>query len=184
MLVDSKYGKGVWDTYFKDKKTHLGSTVKLKIVTDSSYQIQWGDSLNLRTYPLQFPLDGHETWIPRFIDENKNYIVLRQGCGNACWVGYFLPLRDSVKPEMIHEYLGYDLDNSLVAFVKDTSTIEIVNIKTGQTEDHRTDGCTSAFLGYCIDSLSIKNKILKYKWIPDTYLNSQKGTIRIEKIKI
>jgi hypothetical protein len=95
-----------------------------------------------------------------------------------------LPLKESLQPEMIHEYLDYDLDNGLVAFVKDTSTIEIVNLKTGQTEDHQTDGCTSAFPGYCIDSLSIKNRILKYKWIPDTYIKSHKGTVRVERIKI
>lgn len=184
MLVDSKYGKGSWNACFQYRKIRPGVVVKLKVVTDSTYHIQWGDSLNLKTYPDLFPMDGYETRIPLFIAENSDYIVMRQGCGNACWVGYFLPLKESLQPEMIHEYLDYDLDNGLVAFVKDTSTIEIVNLKTGQTEDHQTDGCTSAFPGYCIDSLSIKNRILKYKWIPDTYIKSHKGTVRVERIKI
>jgi hypothetical protein len=68
--------------------------------------------------------------------------------------------------------------------VKDSNIIGVYNIKTRQIENHIINGCTSAFIGYCIDSLSIKRKILKYKWYPDTYMNSGKGRYRIEKIKI
>jgi len=182
--VDSKYTKGIWVSYFKKTKTPLGAILKLKIINDSSYIVQWGNSLKLKTCPDTFHLDAHETWIPEFIAENKDYIVLRQGCGNPCWVGYFLPLNDSVKPRYIHEYLDYDLKNNLVAFIKCDNIIEIVNLKTSLKEDHKTKNCTSVFLGYCIDSLSVKNKILKYKWLPKTTMDSKKGNWIKEKIKI
>lgn len=183
-IVDSKYIRGTWSTYFQTVKTPLGAIFRLKIITDSTYVIQWGDSLSLKTFPVAFYLDGHETWIPKFIDENKDYIVMRQGCGNPCWIGYFLPLDDSIKPGMFHEYLDYDLNNNLIVYVKSSKIIGITNIKTDQIEDHKIEGCTSVFLGYCIDSLTIKNRILKFKWISDTIKNSQKGDFKTEKIKI
>src|ERR1035437_3714439 len=132
--VDSKYSKGIWVSYFKKTKTTLGAILKLKIINDSCYVVQWGNSLKLKTCPDTLHVDGHETWIPEFIAENKDYVVLRQGCGNPCWVGYFLPLNDSVKPRYIHEYLDYDLKNNLVAFIKGDNIIEIVNLKTSLTE--------------------------------------------------
>ena len=182
--VDSKYSKGIWLSYFKNFKISLGTILKFKIINDSCYVVQWGNSLKLKTCPDTLHLDGHETWIPEFIAENKDYIVLRQGCGNPCWVGYFLPLNDSIKPRYIHEYLDFDLKNNLVAFIKDNNIIELVNLKTSLTEDHKTNNCTSAFLGYCIDSLSVKDKTMKYKWFPKANKDSKKGILIKEEIKI
>ena len=182
--VDSIYGSGIWLKYFRASKTPHGTTINLKVINDSSFLMQWGDSLNLKTYSDTFHLDGHETWIPEFIAENKNYTVMRQRCGNPCWRGYFLPSNDSLKPCVINEYLNFDLDNNLVASIKDSNVIEIKNLKTNLTEDHIINGCTSLFIGYCIDSLSIKNKTLKFKWIPETKINSRNGVFRIEKIKL
>jgi hypothetical protein len=183
LLVELKYGKIFWSNYFQPKTLSLGATLVLKIVNDSSYLLQWGDSLNLRTFPDTFNLDGHESWIPKFIDENEDYIVVRKGCGNPCWIGYFLPINDSIKPTSIFEYLDYDLESDLVAYIKDKN-IEIVNLRSGQTEVHGTKDCISSFIDYCIDSLSIKNRILSYKWIPETKINSGKGKWKTEKIKL
>ncbi len=183
LLVELKYGKNFWNRYFQPQKSFLGATIGLKIVNDSSYLLQWGNSLNLKTFPDTFNLDGHETYIPKFIDENEDYIVMRKGCGNPCWIGYFLPINDSIKPISIYEYLDYDLENNLVAYINGNS-IEIVNLKSKQTEVHGTKDCISAFIGYCIDSLSIKNRILSYKWIPETKINSGKGKWITEKIKL
>jgi hypothetical protein len=182
--VDSKYSKGIWVSYFKKTKTTLGAILKLKIINDSCYIVQWGNSLKLNTCPDTLHLDGHETWIPELIAENKDYIVLRQGCGNPCWVGYFLPLNESDTPRYIHEYLDFNLKNNLVAFIKSDNIIEIVNLKTSLTEDHKTKNCTSAFPGYCIDSLSVKDKILKYKWFPKANKDSKKGILIKEEINI
>jgi len=170
--------------YLKTIKTPAGKIIKYKLMNDSCYCLQWGDSMNLKTLPDTFYMDNHETWIPKFITENTNYIVMRNSCGNPCWVGYFLPLHDSVKPVSIHEYLDFDIENDIVAYIKDSNSIEILNLKTRQTETHKFSDCNSAFPGYCIDSLSIKNKILKYKWIPETLINSKSGNFVTEKIKI
>lgn len=184
LRVDAKYVKGTWTSYFQPIRTPLGITIRFKIINDSSFLIQWGHPLNLKTFPDTLKLDVHEAWIPRYIAENKDYIVLRQGCGNPCWVGYFLPLNDSIKEQTIHEYLDFDLSNNLVAWIKGTNVIEIVNLKTKMNEEHKINGCGSSFLGYCIDSLSIKDKTLKYKWFPKTKFDSERGIIMKEKIKI
>jgi hypothetical protein len=171
-------------SYLKTIKTPNGQIIKFKLINDSSYLVQWGDSLDLKTFPDTIYMDNHESWIPTFIAENKDYIVMSCSCGNPCWVGYFLPLRDSTKPKSIHEYLDFDIDNDLVAYIKDSKSIEIINLKSNQTEIHKLNDCSSAFPGYCIDSLSIKNRTLKYKWIPETTINSEKGDLIMEKIKI
>mgnify|MGYP001171527670 CR=1 FL=1 len=183
LIVDSKYVKNTWNNYFRPIKTPLGITIEFKIIEESRYIIQWGNSMNLRTLPDTFNLDGHETWIPKFIDESKDYIVLRKGCGNPCWIGYFLPTNDSIKPVSVNDYLGYNLDDNLIAYINDNS-IEVIDLKTRKTETHKMEGCNSAFLGYCIDSLSIKNRTLIYKWIPETLIKSKESKLKTEKIKL
>jgi len=168
----------------KTIQTPNGQTIKYKLINDSCYLLQWGNSLDLKTLQDTFFMDNHESWIPKFITENKNYIVMRQSCGNPCWVGYFLPLNGSTKPTSLHEYLDFDIENDLVAYIKDSKVIEIINLKSRETETHNLKDCTSAFPGYFIDSLSIKHRTLKYKWIPETMINSGKVNLVTEKIKI
>lgn len=181
--VDLIYGDGIWNTYFKFKKTKSGAVVRLKIANDSTFYMQWGNLSKMRTFPEKFNLSGVEAWIPRLIDENKDYLVMRQGCGNPCWVGYFLPKNENTKPHMIHEYLGYDLENHLVAYINDNS-IDILNLRDNSVEVHKTRGRTSAFIGYCIDNLSLKKGTLKYIWYPDSWINSKKGILVSEKINL
>lgn len=170
--------------YLQDVKTPNGKIIKYKLINDSLYQIQWGTLTNLRTLPDTFILDGHEIRIPRYITENSKYIVMRYSCGNPCWGGIFLPLNDSISPIVVPEYLGFDLDDDLVAYIFDTQIIEIINLKSNKTERHLLEKCDSAFPGYCIENFSIKNKTLKYKWFPETHINSTKGIWKSEKIKI
>lgn len=183
VLVNSIYNFDAWTEYFKPTKTKDGAIIKFKFISDSSYILQWGKLKKLKTFQQTFNLDGHETWIPKLIDENKNYLVFRQGCGNPCWTGYFLPKNDSVNPLSVSEYLGYDLIDNLVVYVKNSNTLEIINIKTRKVQDIELKGCKSAFPGYCIKNLTIKDKILRFKWIPDTYINSEKGEIITVQIK-
>lgn len=172
------------DEYLQDIKTPNGKIIKYKTINDTLYQIQWGTLRNLKTLPDTFMLDGHETRIPKYTAENNKYIVMRYSCGNPCWGGIFLPLNDSVSPKVILEYIDFDLENDLVAYIFDSQIIEIINLKNNKTERHLLEKCDSAFPGYCIDSFSIKNKTLKYKWFPKTYINSTKGVWKSEKIKI
>jgi hypothetical protein len=182
VLVDSIYVEGTWERNFHPITTPLGGIIKHKITNDTSYVIEWGKSSNMRTFPDTFRLDGHDSWMPRFIAENKNYIVLKAGCGNPCWTGYFLPIDKSIKPQKYPEYLYFDLDNHLVVYIKESDIIEIINLKTGKNEYHKLGNCESVFPGYCIDSLSIKNKTLRYKWIPETTIYSNKGNFKLKKL--
>jgi hypothetical protein len=182
--VDSIYGKNTWTHHFKPMKNLKGLTIKYKIINNSRYILQWGDSDYERTLTDTFYLDGLETAIPWLIKENDKYVVLESGCGNPCWVGYFIPKDTLIQPLIVHEFLGYNIDDDLVAFVKDTYVLEIINIKTKRTQDIILKGCASAFLGYCIDSLTIEHKIVNYKWTPDTYIESKNGHIKRVKIII
>jgi len=181
--IEALYGPDIWSTYFKTKTTPRGRTIRLKIINDNFYQVQWGISPNLKTYPQLFMLDGHETWIPSYIDENSDFIVLRQGCGSPCWIRYFLPLSDSLKTYVFNEYFEYDLNDNLVAYPGE-SYIGITNISTNVSESHQIGKCDAAFIGACIDSLSIKDKILKYKWLPNNFTDLTDAKWIIEKIKI
>jgi uncharacterized protein with WD repeat len=91
---------------------------------------------------------------------------------------------NTIKPKLIHEYLDFDLENNLVAYVKESNLIAIYNLKSGKIENHKTPKCSSCFIGYCIDTISIQNKTLIYKWIPETIINSKESTTITEKIRI
>jgi len=182
-IVDSKYGFGIWKQYFQPYKIDGGATLQFIILNDSSYLIQWGDSLNLMTLNDTLSLDGHETWIPKYVAENEHYIVLRRSCGNPCWLGYFLFKDGTDEAVVIHEYLDFDLQNDLVVFIIDKN-LEIMNLKTHNTERYQINGCKSDFIGYCLDSLSFENKVLKFKWIPETVTKGNQGEFKIIKIKI
>jgi hypothetical protein len=181
-LVDSLYGENTWNNYFRYRKTKYAHFIQLKLVDDSSYYIRWGNSLKQKTFPIKFNLDGHESWIPRLVYENNDYLVLNQSCGSPCWIGYFLPLNDEVKPQIFNEYLDFDLKNHLVAYVNKHSELEITNLQTQKKQIFKIP-CSSAFLGYCIENITLKNKKLKYKLNTDPGNKSSIISVT-EKIKI
>ena len=160
-------------------RTPNGIQINYRLVDDSIYFIEWGKENNLRTLPDTFYCDAPAFTKPRFIEGNENYLVLRFGCGSLCWAGIFLPLNKDRTPQTIYYYYDYDLENDLVVYAdseEEHATISVKNLKTEEILKYKMEvECESAIPTYCIDSLSIQNGELYYKWIPETYVNSEKG---------
>jgi len=182
-LVDSLYGPDIWNTYF-EKKTTNNVFSFLQLIDDSHYVIKWGVNNTTMCSADTFDLDGSESRLPKIIAKGNDFILMRQGCGNPCWIGYFLGLTDLNKYVVIHEYLAYDLINNLVAYVDSDSdsSIRILNITTGESELHKFRGCNSAFIGYCIASADFVDDRLIIRFV-DADNNSHGKKISI-KLKI
>jgi hypothetical protein len=143
------------------------------VVKNNKYFIQWQqeDSLKTLNYPFDFIEEGNSSF-PRFMEENEDYVLLRSGCGNPCWFGIFLPLYKAGQPKIVHEYIAVDLNSDLVASVKSSDSIEVLNLRTFDRQYIYPGKCESAFLGYCIDTAYFKEKYLHYVWTSETYINS------------
>jgi hypothetical protein len=149
------------------------------LVKDSKYNVQWrqGDSLKTLNYFFNLAEGGH-TSFPSLIAENKNYVLLRSGCGNPCWLGLFLPLYKGGKPQIVNEYIAFDLNSDLVAFISNTDSIAILNLKKFDKQYFNPGKCESAFPGYCIDTAYFKNNTFYYSWNSETTIRSKKAKIK------
>ncbi len=167
----------------KDINTPNGKIVKFEIKNDSTYTIKWGKEENLQILNKQFYCDAPAITKPNFVEEDENYIVMRFGCGTSCWGGIFLPIQEEESPETILYYYDYDLKNDLVAFLDSqaqTATISVLNLKTKQKYEYPIKPeCESAIPTYCIDSISISNRELYYRWNPQTTVQSEELIERI-----
>jgi hypothetical protein len=165
---------------FKTLKGHL---IKFKI-KDSSFYIQWKAQNDFKTVTYPFDLRGADAWLPNLIEETDDFLVVRAGCGNPCWVGIFLPLKTNSSYQIINEYMGYDLAKGYVAYFNNKEQLEVLNLKTEKTQAFQTDGCASAFKGYCVDTLYFKNNSVYFKWNAQADFNSKTGRLMTKKLKI
>src|SRR5579875_2798509 len=90
-------------------KTPKGHIIKFKKKDSNHFYIQWMNGNILKTLDYEFDLQGADAWLPIFVDESENFLLIKAGCGNPCWIGFFLPLNSNYKYQVIHEYFGYDL---------------------------------------------------------------------------
>lgn len=170
----SQYLPEHWtDKYFDD-----GSYVKMKQVTDSRIIIRWGNKEFEKIVPdtvLNSVLEErlHFDW------KNEDFIVFSFGCGSPCWGALILPLNKGIAAtSFMHQY-DYDKENNLVArFDSDYESLIVENLKTHDKQiiAKRDSTCESAFAGFCLDSVSLKNKILYYKWsTPNSFAKDKKS---------
>ncbi len=145
-----------------DIKTPAGNIIKYKRTGDN-FQIQWFQDGQLQTFVDTFQVYGAEIWIPRFEDENENFVILRAGCGSNCWFEFFLPLKRGLTAKSIDNPLAFDIKQNYVAYVVDS--LEILNFKTDKLQKFPLDSCTSDVMPYiCIDTIYFGIKSLSYKW--------------------
>ncbi len=146
--------------------TPLHRTVKL-LWNGKSGSIQWiqnGKSKILRNafYVKERDVVGY----PRFERESQDYIVLRYGCGSPCWIEIFLPLYKNGNPTIIEDPFVYDLGIDRVAGPGgiNGTFMEILNLRTRKKQSFYPDSCTSAFIGYCIDTAYFEGNKFVYYW--------------------
>jgi hypothetical protein len=174
--IDSLYGADTWSTYF-EKKTLNNAFIKLQLIDDFHYVVKWGIDNVTMFSPDTFLLDGNESRLPKFVAKGDDYILLRQGCGSPCWIGYFLGLSEKMKFVPVNEYIAYDLNNNLVAFIDSdsSSSISVMEITTGKSSTYKISGCNSAFLGYCIRSAKLVNDKLIIRMVDSDNSNQKKA---------
>jgi len=175
-------GKGISKNYLQvdNFKTPLNHKIKFKKIGDKAY-LQWYCDGELRTYDEPFDLKGADAWLPKFMAENNDYILLKAGCGSPCWNGFFLPLKKSLKLKVIGEYLAFDLHQNYVAKVNyDTDQIEVENIITSKTQSVATEVCEAVTKAVCIDTIYFEPKKIVTKW----FRENDKPNIISEQLKI
>lgn len=158
--------------------TPFGQEIQF-LVKDNKYYVQWrqSDSLMTLDYPFDLIENGHVSF-PAFVAENKNYILLRTGCGNPCWLGLFLPLDKNNSAEIVNEYISFDLNSDVVAYILSRDSIAILNLRTHDKQYFSPGKCESVFPGYCIDTSYFKNKSFYYAWTPEIGVKNKKTKIK------
>lgn len=103
----------------------------------------------------------------RIVEENDRLVLVRAGCGNPCWNGYFY---DKISGRIfeLNNYLGYDLERGYVLSPNFNSGLDIINLQDGEVNHYIKDGCNSAFIGYCIDFVSFSDSYCFFDWYGDT----------------
>jgi hypothetical protein len=151
----------------------------LFLVKDNKYYVQWRQSDSLRTldYPFDLIENGHVSF-PSFVAESKNYILLNSGCGSPCWLGLFLPLDKNASPEIVNEYISFDLNAGVVAHISGADSISILNLKTHSKQFFYPSKCEAVFPGECIDTAYFKDKTFYYAWTSETSFDDKKAKIR------
>lgn len=170
--------------HFHDLKKEItpkGNFFDFKLISKDKYFLRWGNESLSRILRDTFYCDSPPTARPSFEEENDKYLVLRFGCGSPCWAGIFLPLNPTQRPKTIYSYYDFDLANNLVASLELDGSEPVIcvdNLLTKTKKKYKVDyECESAIPTYCLDSLSISNHKLYYKWTSDFKTNKKRERI-------
>ncbi len=140
--------------------------IKYSITSDTTYKITWGN--NKFSRDMDDRAFGAPAWVPFFKHENDSVLILEHGCGSPCWYGIILPLNTTSDIQIIQFPLVYDINRSLIVYIGGYDTlICIENLLTKTTRHVLFEGCTSAFNGYCIDTVWIDDKQVNVKYHND-----------------
>ena len=146
--------------------TKNGCYYMLQQVSDSTIKIIWGNDTLKRIYdePLAFMFVERLSvkW------ENKNYVILNYGTGTSAWSNVVLPIDTKQQVQIFTNGIYFDLKSNLLVTEEVGDTILAVrNLKTLQSQFVIEKGqrCASANNSDCIDTVSINDKTLYYKWV-------------------
>jgi hypothetical protein len=147
-------------------------------ITDNSAFIEYGSYSFHQALPDKYDCQIPDSWIPKFEWDSRDFIVLKYACGSPCWGILVLPL-DSVNPKRNIMYeMAFDSINNLVVYLggDNYDCLIIENLKTHQARridfPFKTDH--GEFIGYWIDSISIKDNKLYYKYSDPNDNNNKK----------
>ena len=157
-------------------------------VINKSATIEYGNNLIHRYLNEKYSCEIADARVPHFKWDNKDFIGLKFGCGSPCWGVMVLPLnlKDSVR-EILYN-LDFDPKSNLIVYFGgenyDKLIVENLKTKSKQIIDVNKKKCDVAFIGYCIDSVSINSEELYYRFCePNIFEKNKRMTEFRIKIK-
>jgi hypothetical protein len=164
---------------FYDTISVNGNYIKYH-VKNNNVTIEFGNQTFHRFLKDKITCDIADARIPHYIWDNNEFICLEYGCGSPCWGVLILPLNSKDTIRNIMYNLAFDPTNNLIAYLDNSNYDKIVieNLKTKVRQVIEfTKSCNDAFIGYCIDSISIRNNELYYRFAePDKIERNRKLT--------
>jgi hypothetical protein len=149
-------------------KKHInesGSYYMLTKQSDSTIQVIWGNDTLKREYsePLEFMFAEriHKQW------SNNDYLILQYGTGTGAWQNLVLSLNSREPVQVVDNALSFDSAHNILAVEQFGDTVfTVYNLKTQQRQFiiERARPCGAAQNSACIDTVSVNNKELYYKW--------------------
>lgn len=161
--IDSYAYSGDDSTYIKEHLRTITTPYYREVsfkVYNGYYKIYYTSDGKTFSYPDSFSIANGYPRNFRIQDENKDYILLTGSCGNPCNISYLLPLNNSKNRLRIDNIVFSDLSNNCIVSIAGQDSLQIYNTETQKSFITITDECSSAYTGYCIDSLYITNDTL------------------------
>jgi hypothetical protein len=174
------------EQYSRHNKTSVNGNFLKYHVTNNYAFIEYGNKSFHRSLPEKYDCQTADSWIPQLKYDTHDFMVLNYGCGSPCWGILVLPL-DSVNPARNIMYdMAYDSINNLVAYLgcDNYNCLIVENLKTYQAKridfPFKTDH--EEFIGYWIDSITIKGNRLYYQYSDpnDNNVNKIHTTVTID----
>ncbi len=157
--------------------------------TDSTAYIKWGNHTftNIsKTGVYSAYLEKGRIYV-RWL--NEKFMVLGRGTGSDTWIDVVLPLKKDADLKFYDNCMAYDKENGIAVreWCCQTDTVLLAeNILTGKQQALGKDWkkCRAvSFVHYCIDSISVSNKILYVEWVLPHKLDGR-TTKETKKIKL
>ena len=169
-------------------KYHLKYEYLTKYHIKNNYvSLEYGNRSFHRFLKEKFECQTADSRIPSLEWDNNDFICLRYGCGSPCWGVLILPLDSTDSARNIMYELAFNTPDNLIVYLDNDHYEKIVveNLKSKVKQVIEVPlKCDAAFLGACIDSISIKNKELYYRFaVPNNFDNNKKLTEFRIKIK-
>jgi hypothetical protein len=149
-------------------RTPGGVTVRFVPTGASTYGIQWSVGPHWRNSasPMTANVDGEraQLWW-----ESDKFVVLSQGCGEACWQAIVLPLDWTRQDQLILWPLDEDRARNLIAYLDgDGQSIVAENLETHATVvvplAPLVPECARGFAGWCIDEVEFHRNLMRVRW--------------------
>jgi len=157
-------------------------------VINKSATIEYGNNSMHRYLNEKYSCAIADARVPHFEWDNKDFIGLRFGCGSPCWGTIVLPLNLTDSVRVILYNLDVDPKNNIIVYLGgenyDKLIVENIKTKSKQIIELNKKNCSAAFIGYCLDSVSINEGELYYRFIEqDNVAKDRKMTEYRIKIK-
>ena len=138
---------------------------KLTKKSGSTFQLTWGNDCVSRIYNKAIDFFVADRLNIRW--DNKDFMILDYSTGSGEWKTIVLPLNKHQTVQEFDNAFCFDTTNNLLGIIQAGDTLlRVVNLQTQQKQFilEKDKSCDIPNNFYCIDTISITNKVLYYKW--------------------